>query len=384
MRYVTLAIVITLSASSAHAQLPGGLTRRIGQAQEAKKKLDDLHFSDREERQLGEHISGRLIERFGVYQDVAVTRYVSLVGTILAQGSSRPNLRWEFIVLDTDGVNAYAAPGGLIHITRGALGLMRTEAELAGVLGHEVAHVIEKHTVDAIRKAHATELGTEFAARQSGDSGLTTEAVQRLGNAGYDVLFQGRLDRGDEMESDKAGAALAHGSGYAPAGMIGFLTKVGERNKDMKEPNGLFASHPQIRERISAIEKAIREQKLTATATVSGRYTGTITFEAKPASAIAMDIPGVRGAVGDSAAAPSTASGDGNAQKPAPPKKSGGLLGGIGSLTKGSQTKNSQTVASAGSRGGVPDRDATGGANKNKVRVTISASDLAEFRKGIS
>ena len=66
--------------------------------------------------------------------------------------SSRPNLPWTFIVLDTDGVNAFAAPGGFIHITRGALGAARHEAELAGVLAHEITHVTEKHTVKAIQK----------------------------------------------------------------------------------------------------------------------------------------------------------------------------------------------------------------------------------------
>ena len=85
--------------------------------------------------------------RYGVVQDAAVHRYVTLVGTLLAKTSTRPNLPFKFIVLDTDGVNAFAAPGGFIHITRGALALMASEAELAGVLAHEIIHVTEKHTI---------------------------------------------------------------------------------------------------------------------------------------------------------------------------------------------------------------------------------------------
>ena len=80
-------------------------------------------MSDADERKIGDVVSLKLREEFGVYQDKEVTKYVTLVGTVLAQASARPDLNWEFIVLDTDGVNAFAAPGGIMHITRGALGL---------------------------------------------------------------------------------------------------------------------------------------------------------------------------------------------------------------------------------------------------------------------
>ena len=98
----------------------------------------------------GEQVSLQIRNTFGVFQDKEVTKYVTLVGTVLAQASSRPGLNWEFIVLDTDGVNAFAAPGGIVHITRGALGLAKTEAELAGVLGHEITarHREAHHRLD--------------------------------------------------------------------------------------------------------------------------------------------------------------------------------------------------------------------------------------------
>ena len=83
-------------------------------------------------------------KRFGVVQDPAVHKYVSLIGTTLAKQSERPGLNWTFIVLDTDGVNAFASPGGLVHITRGALALAKNEAEVAGVLGHEIGHVVQQ------------------------------------------------------------------------------------------------------------------------------------------------------------------------------------------------------------------------------------------------
>ncbi len=87
--------------------------------------------------QLGAEVSQRIRARYGVVQNQAAHRYVALVGTALAQVSSRPDLAWKFIVLDTDAVNAFAAPGGFVHITKGALANLKSESELAGVLGHE-------------------------------------------------------------------------------------------------------------------------------------------------------------------------------------------------------------------------------------------------------
>ena len=374
MKYAAWTLALVLAASPAYAQI-GGLTRGLGKAKEAKDKVDSLHFSDSEERQLGEYVSGLLIERFGVYQDQAVGKYVALLGAALAQASSRPNLKWEFIVLDTDGVNAYAAPGGLIHITRGALGLMKTEAELAGVLGHELAHVSQKHTVNAIQKGNLTGLGVEAASSRAPGGALTQEFIAAAGNRIYADLFENKFDRKDEMDSDKVGIALASKVGYDPRGMIGFLNKVAERNKDMKEPNGVFASHPQTKDRISEMEKQIKNSRLTTTATVAARYTSTITFDVKPASAIAMDIAGVKGAVADS----STKTEAKDEKKE--PKKAG-PLGFLAS--KGSSSKESQTVASAGVRGGVPDRDAVGGPNKSKLRIPITPAEIESFKKGIA
>src|SRR5262249_50263661 len=153
-------------AVPAYAQL-GNLGGALKKAQEQKQRLDELTVSDAEERQIGEDVSVKIRERFGVVQDGAIHKYVALVGTTLAKASERPNLNWTFIVLDTDGVNAFASPGGLIHVTRGALGLATNEAELAGVLGHEIGHVVRKHTVNAIKKSNAVKMASEAAGSRS-------------------------------------------------------------------------------------------------------------------------------------------------------------------------------------------------------------------------
>ena len=160
----------------------------------------------------------RSATRFGVVQDAAVHKYVTLVGTVARAGSpSGPNLPWTFIVLDTDGVNAFASPGGFVHITRGALGLIKNEAELAGVLGHEIGHVAHKHTVNAIRKSNAVKLGTSEALADRGPF------LDKLANMAYDMVLENKFDRGDELDADKVSVALAQKVGYAPAALADFL-----------------------------------------------------------------------------------------------------------------------------------------------------------------
>ena len=288
---------------------------------------------------------------------------MSLGGQVLAESSTRPNLAWTFIVLDTDGVNAFAAPGGYIHITRGALALIQNEAELAGVLGHEIVHVTAKHTINAIKKAKVEGAAAEAVTR--------SEVLEYLIDRAYDNLLENRYDRGDENGSDQAGIRMANTAGYAPSGLGAFLTRLSERNKDLKEPSGVFASHPETKTRVDRLTKQIASEKLTATATVAARYTATITY--KPVAVTEV-------VAGDDAA--SLAGATTSKTKPAEPKSKFGL-GGLSSKL-GAERTNTGTVASAGSRGVNPDRDAKGGPNSRGVTVTLTPAEIATFRRGIT
>jgi hypothetical protein len=146
----------------------------------------------------------------------------------------------------------------------------------------------------------------------------------------------------------------------------------------------MFASHPALKDRIAKIAKTATDEKLTATAVVAARYTKAITFDAKPISEIATVAEGSRGLAGSSkkstaAKEDEKAASDQKGEK----AKKGGLFGGKLGLTKGTESKSSQTVASAGARGGVPDRDAVGGPVKTKVNVKVTAAEIDAFQKGI-
>ncbi len=374
---VALAVALAAPAyARALSEVEGqfGAIGKIKSAADKAMKIADMNISDKDEQAIGAAVSRNVIAELGVYADPAVTKYVTLVGTILAQASTRPNLTWHFIVLDTDGVNAYAAPGGYIHITRGALALIKSEAELAGVLGHEIAHVTEKHSIRSIQRSKGLSIASDEFSSQGG---LLTSAISKLAEKGTEILLFNEFDRGQEMESDEVGLQLASKVGYSPAGLTTFLNHLAERNKDRKEKNGLFATHPQLKERIEENGKTAREKKLTGGALVEARYASSVKVQAAPMAAIAMVPRGVRGAAESTEAKKED-------EKKEEPKKKGFGLGGLGSaLTKGQQAESTQASASAGGRMVGPDTNAPGGTNRTPVRVTLTPAEIAEFKKGI-
>ena len=353
---LAIAVMVPLAVNPIAAdQIPSQITKGL---QAAK----GIVLTEDEERQLGADISAQLRQRFGVVQDAAVHKYVTLVGTLLAQQSSRPNLKWTFIVLDTDGVNAFAAPGGFVHITRGALALVQNESELAGVLGHEITHITEKHTLNAILKSK----GVSALAAQATRNDLLQEALK----LGYQKTLENNFDSGEEKTSDRTGITLANGVGYAPNGLGGFLTRLAERNKDMKERSGVFASYPETKSRLDEMAKTIKSKTLTSSALVQPRYDQTINYTLVPVAQLAQAAPAAAGTEKPAATA-----------KPATSGKFG-----IGDITKavGLENSSSSTTASTGSRGVNPDRDAKGGPNRTLVVVTVTAAELETFKKGIS
>jgi Zn-dependent protease with chaperone function len=375
MKVVIAALVLTTIAQPAYAQL-GALEKGIKRA----KQVNDMVWTEEKERALGESVSAQLRTRFGVVQDPAVHKYVTLVGTVVAQQTSKPNLKWTFIVLDTDGVNAFASPGGFVHVTRGALALLQNEAELAGVLGHEIGHIVKQHTINAIRKSKAVEIGVEEGAAAS-----ETVLLDRFAQLAYTNIIENNFDRGDEMDADKEGVTAASKAGYAPNALSTFLTRLAERNKNMTQRNGMFASHPDLKARQDGVAKTIQTGNLKAAAAVEARYKQNITYPPVEVTLVPTATEGLAGLVGGSKPAAPTEEEKKKEQEAGQKKKGFGL----GSLTKpfgggGGEKQSAQVSASAGARGVAPDRDAKGGSNAALVAISLTAADIAEFKKGIA
>jgi len=360
--WVAASITIALAA----ATTPAAQVTQIKQV--GKKALDasakaqrDASFTEEQERQIGADISAKLRQRYGVVQDVAIHKYISVLGTLLAQSSDRPKLKWTFIVLDTDGINAFAAPGGFIHITRGALALIRNESELACVLGHEISHVVFKQTLMAIRNAKY-----EAAAGKAVTTVTQSDWVERALNRGYSITLENAFSATEEQSADAAGITLANGLGYAPTGLNAFLQRLDDRNKGMNDRSGLFASHPQTKDRINEITSLIEGQGLSSTAIVQARYARSVSYRSVGVSQVSQ-VP---------APTDTTAKAD--------PQKSGLGKFGLGGLASlGKEKPNNGTISATGSRGVNPDRDAKGGPNKALVVVTVTPAEIAAFRKGI-
>ena len=369
---ILVAMAVLAADPGAHAaagpQIPGiPKSKQLTDLMKRADQLRDLVITEEEEIKLGAGVSERVRERYGVVQDAAVHRYVTLVGALLVKKSTRPNLPFRFIVLDTDGVNAFAAPGGYIHITRGALGLMATEAELAGVLAHEISHVTEKHTISAIQKNKMIQIGAEESITKN------PELWGKLVNVTSDLVMAG-FGRGEEMESDRDGLAMAEAAGYSPAGLGEFLKRLSERNQNTSGKQGLFASHPEMKERLATLDKEIKARKYSSAAVLGDRYKANISYTAKPVTEIATIEAGSAGLAG-STKKPA------EAEKPAEEPKKKGF--GLSSLIKpaGTEKKSAEVTGSAASRGVDTERNAKGGPVKTIVAVKVSPAELDAFRK---
>jgi hypothetical protein len=187
------------------------------------------------------------------------------------------------------------------------------------------------------------------------------------------------------MDADKEGVTAASKAGYAPNGLSSFLSRLAERNKTMTQRNGMFASHPDLQARQDGIAKTIQSGNLKGAATVAARYKQNITYPPVDVTAVPTAVEGSAGLVGGSKPAAPTEEEKKKEQEASQKKKGFGL----GSLAKpfgggGGEKQSAQVSASAGARGVAPDRDAKGGTNPALVATSVSAADIAEFKKGIA
>lgn len=373
MQGTTIRVLFTLAACGLTAAPAAAQFDKIGKGLSVARKANDAIYTEAEKQQLGAEVSAKIRKKFGVVQDPAVHRYVTLVGGVLTRVSRKPDYPWRFIVLDTDAVNAFAAPGGYVHITKGCLALIGNESELAGVLGHELVHVIEDHTIKALSKAGFVD--TAASASGKGNA-ITAGLVDQVTN----IALQG-FGRGEELESDHDGLGLAAKAGYQADGLRVFLQRLTDRNRSSGEKRGLFASHPEMQERLDKLASQEKKEKASPI-TLEARYRQFITYKPVPQSQIATVTAGASGlASGGGTNKKDDAPAKAKDEPKEPPKKKGFGLGRIADSLGGGEKKSGQTVASGGARGLDPEVDAKGGPNPSPVSVAVSREDIEAFRK---
>lgn len=217
-----------------------------------------------EEILLGNGITMAVLGASILHRDEAMQHYVNRVGRWIASKSERPDLPWTFGVLDADSVLALAAPGGTVLVSHGLLMLLRNEAELAGVLAHEIAHVVLRHNVRAIQAGKQgifwSGAGKEAVARQiakqkSGAQGWKNALARAGVELVKDGVFLRPLDRTLEFEADRVGLTLAAQAGYDPHGLVAALQVLQAATAEDVHASHFLSTHPSATERIAEIEK---------------------------------------------------------------------------------------------------------------------------------
>lgn len=216
-------------------------------------------MSDADEAALGKEVAAYLSARYGLLRNEGLTRYVGLVGKAVARRGDRPYLAYHFGVLDTEEVNAYAAPGGYVFVTKGLLRFVKDESELAGVLAHEIAHVALRHVAREIQKGNLLEGGLELATARKN----SPEAFKAVNDFTIQLLFKG-FSRQDEAESDRAALDYAARTGYDPAGLGRVLSRMAEGKKDENRFKALNKSHPPAQDRLRTVQEKIAGQSWKA------------------------------------------------------------------------------------------------------------------------
>lgn len=213
-----------------------------------------VSITPKQEIALGLQSTPQMIKQFGgLYQDQELQDYIDLIGNKLLANKQIQETPWQFefhLLGDPRTINAFALPGGQIFITSAMYSKLKTEGQLAGVLGHEVGHVVARHSAQRIAKSQLTEglTGAVVAASGTAGSGQMAAMVGQIVNMKY--------GREDELQSDEIGVILMSDAGYDPRSMKGVMEILAEASKGNRQPE-FFSTHPNPENRIQRIQDAI-------------------------------------------------------------------------------------------------------------------------------
>jgi beta-barrel assembly-enhancing protease len=310
MQRFLLSLALLLTCGTVSAQID------LGRVFSGVKNLGSAvtGISEKEEIDIGRDLAGRMLGAVQLVDDPDVQAYVNRVGRWIASQSERPDLPWRFGVANAPNVNAMAMPGGIILITRGLYDLLDNEAQLAGVLGHEIAHVVKRHHVTVMQKQSAVAGVANLASAKSGNNQLSQMALDT-----FKEMFTKGLDKSAEYEADEVGVILAARAGYSAFGLVEVLHKM-NANRDDAGLAFLFETHPSPEDRLQKLGDVLTPRVDGLPQGLEPAITTVAEGVAPPAATSATPV----GARGFDASPPKSA--PRQAPKPAPASSSGNPL----------------------------------------------------------
>jgi predicted Zn-dependent protease len=221
-------------------------------------KQEFMLLSESDEIKMGQQTDVSVVQMYGIYDDDKLAKYIDEIGQKMAKISHRPNLKYEFKVMDSPVINAFAVPGGYVYVTRGILAHLNNEAELAGVIGHEIGHVTARHSAQKYSETYLANLGLGVGSMVSKDFAMFAGlAAQGLG-----LLFL-RFSRDDERQSDVLGVEYSTKVGYDAREMSNFFHTL-DKMQTTNDQGGLpdwFSTHPNPADRVVDVRKEAEKKQ---------------------------------------------------------------------------------------------------------------------------
>ncbi|HWG53705.1 MAG TPA: M48 family metallopeptidase [Gemmatimonadaceae bacterium] len=214
-------------------------------------------ISTQQEVQMGQQYSQQINQQLPIIQDAEINRYINVLGDSIAKVNDTRNLQWHFYVVDTKEVNAFAVPGGYIYVNRGLIEQTDKMDQLAGVLGHEIGHVLRRHTVKLMEKENAANVGVQLGCilTKVCNNAAAGAAINVAGSAVF-----ASFSRQDEKEADESGVQNVTRAGIDPRGMPEMFQKLlDERTSAPSTVDAWFATHPTEESRIADTDAMIKK-----------------------------------------------------------------------------------------------------------------------------
>ncbi|MGD1920742.1 MAG: M48 family metallopeptidase [Pleurocapsa sp.] len=255
--FITLVIAISINLSSIQSSYAFSCLELMIRGIQV---IQLSNISSTQELELGKEINQKIIEsgRAKILNNSSINGYIRQIGEKLAKNSDRPNLPYTFQVVDDDNINAFATMGGFVYVNKGLIAAADNEAELASVIGHEIGHIVGRHSIEQMRN-RALSQGLLSA------TGLDRNNAIQIG---VELAISRPNSRSDELEADRFGLDNMIRAGYAPAGILGFMQKLLQKNNS---PPSVLSTHPATSERLRILKNSINPKTINAGNTLDNR-----------------------------------------------------------------------------------------------------------------